>query len=78
MSREEDTLSARRNNVRINRVEGKIENSTGFEIYIETSNTVKLIPIFRLINVSRSHEGTGRISAIKMPITAKGIPTSPL
>ena len=45
--------------VRINNNEGKAAKSKGCDKYIDTSNTVTDAPIFKTINISSAHDGTG-------------------
>src|SRR5579871_4563061 len=77
MSREDDMFRARRNNVNSSSVVGKMLNSTGLVMYIETSSTITETVMLALISRSNKNDGIGMIIASTMPRTAKGTAISP-
>ena len=69
-------LSARRNKVSSRSVVGKTLNSTGLRIYMATIITTTDIMMSVTMRTSSMNPGSGVISAITMPRTAMGTPSS--
>ena len=69
-------FSASRNSVSSSRVVGKTLNSTGLRMYIATIITITDIMMSVTIRTSSRKPGSGVISAITIPSTASGTPSS--
>ena len=77
INRDEEMFSASRNSVSSSRVVGKVLNSTGFVMYIETIRTTTDSMMSAAISRSRRNAGNGVIIAITIASTPTGTAISP-
>src|SRR5699024_8326370 len=63
-----ETLRHKRNNVKSNKREGKIENCNASWVYIDTKITINASVMLHKINILNSHPGNGIINIMMINI----------